>query len=113
MNLSYQDLGDEYQKTELLRCLRRLVNCTHLQLMDNRLSDLGKVTLPQCVHLNLARNQFSSPRKLPSAPKLQFLSLTDNQFSAIPSLASKYPNLKSLNFKGNPAEYSTQRYRVK
>ena len=113
VNLSYQDLGEAYQRSELLRCLSRLVHCTHLQLTDNSLTDLSKVTFPKCMHLNLSRNRFSSVKKLPSAPNLQHLSLADNHFTSIPSLALKYPNLKSLHFKGNPTEYSTQGYRVK
>lgn len=111
VNLSYQDLGDAYQRGELLRCLTRLVNCTHLHLTDNCLSDLSRVTLPVCTHINLSRNHFSSTRKLPSASRLQHLSLTDNHFTAIPSLSSKYPNLKSLHFRGNPVEFSSPQYR--
>ena len=113
VNLSYQDLGDAYQKSELMRCLSRLVNCTHLQLTDNGLSDLSKVCLPQCKHLNLSRNRFSSAKKLPSAPKLQHLSLTDNQFMSVPQLSSKYPNLTSLHFRGNPTEFGVRGYRFK
>ena len=107
VNLSYQDLGDAYQLKELQRCLRRLVHCTHLQLTDNCLTDLGRVTLPMCTHLNLSRNSFSSLRKLPSASNLQHLSITDNHFTTIPAFSSKYKNLKSLYFRGNPVEFST------
>ncbi len=47
VNLSYQDLGDPYQARNFHRCLKRLVRCRHLQLVDNSLTDLSGITLPK------------------------------------------------------------------
>ena len=105
VNLSYQDLGEEYQLKNFHRCLNRLHLCKRLQLMDNSLSSMKKVTLPCCVYLNLSRNQVASCTSLPKSPNLEHLSIASNNIvsmTSLQSLARKYPHLKTLMLKGNP-----------
>ena len=47
VNLSYQDLGDPFQRKEFQRVLRRLMRCENLQLIENSLQDLSSVLLPR------------------------------------------------------------------
>lgn len=47
LNLSYQDLGDPFQKENFLRILRRLIRVEKLQLVDNSLTNLSSVRLPR------------------------------------------------------------------
>ncbi len=106
VNLSYQNLGDEYQLRNFHRCLSRLHLCKRLQLMDNSLSSIKKVTLPSCVYLNLSRNRITSFTSLPMSPNLEHLSIANNNIVSmtnLQSLARKYPHLKTLTMKGNPA----------
>jgi tRNA wybutosine-synthesizing protein 2 len=46
-NLSFQDLGDDFQQENFLTTLRKLVRCEQLQLIDNSLTDLSSVSLPR------------------------------------------------------------------
>ena len=108
VNLSFQDLGDSYQRKHLDQFLGRLVQCTHLQLMDNSLSQLSGITLASCVQLNLARNSFSSFKKLPQAPLLESMNLASNEISSLSGLSvllRKYPHLQSLILRGNECEH--------
>ena len=84
----------------------RLVRCKQLQLMDNSLSDLSRICLPNCTILHLNRNSFQSFKKLPKCPNLQYLNLTENSISKLKGLSSlrKCP-LKSLVLTRNPIEY--------
>lgn len=47
LNLSYQDLGDPFQRENFLRILRRLIRVEKLQLVSDRLTDLSSVRLPR------------------------------------------------------------------
>lgn len=47
LNLSYQDLGDPFQRDNFLRILRRLIRVEKLQLVSDRLTDLSSVRLPR------------------------------------------------------------------
>ncbi len=51
VNLSYQDLGDPYQVKNFHRCLKRLIRCRHLQLIENSLTDLSSITLLKSVSI--------------------------------------------------------------
>ena len=88
------------------RVLMRLVRCKQLQLMDNSLSDLSKICLPNCTVLHLNRNSFQSFKKLPKCPNLQCLNLTENSVSKLKGLSylRKYP-LNTLVLTRNPVEY--------
>ncbi|KAF3848012.1 hypothetical protein F7725_021040, partial [Dissostichus mawsoni] len=66
LNLSYQDLGDPFQKENFLRILRRLIRVEKLQLVDNSLTNLSSVRLPRM--LNLQRNHLLCLRQLPKLP---------------------------------------------
>ena len=106
MNLSYQALGDPYQLKNFERVLMRLLRCTKLQLMDNSLTDLSRVSLPNCTELHLNRNCFQSFKKLPKCPNLEHLNLTENNISKLNGLSSlKKCPLKSLVLTRNPVEY--------
>ena len=47
LNLSYQNLGDPFQRENFLRILRRLIRVEKLQLVDNSLTNLSSVRLPR------------------------------------------------------------------
>lgn len=47
LNLSYQDLGDPFQRENFFRILRRLIRVEKLQLIDNSLTNLSSVRLPR------------------------------------------------------------------
>lgn len=47
LNLSYQDLGDPFQRENFLRILRRLIRVEKLQLVSDWLTDLSSVRLPR------------------------------------------------------------------
>ena len=84
----------------------RLVRCKQLQLMDNSLSELSRVCLPNCIMLHLNRNCFQSFKKLPKCPNLEYLNLTENSISKLNGLSSlKKCPLKSLVLTRNPVEY--------
>jgi len=106
VNLSYQALGDPYQLKNFERVLMRLVRCKQLQLMDNSLSELSRVCLPNCTMLHLNRNCFQSFKKLPKCPNLEYLNLTENNISKLNGLSSlKKCPLRSLVLTRNPVEY--------
>lgn len=104
-NLSYQDLGDPYQKKEFQRVLRRLIRCENLQLIENSIQDLSTVLLPRCTHLYLQRNFITDLRKLPRAPLLEHLSLQQNNVESLKGLeVLRKTGIQSLVLKGNPIE---------
>lgn len=116
-NLSYQDLGDPYQKKEFTRVLRRLLRCENLQLMENSIQDLSSVFLPRCTHLYLQRNFITDLRKLPRAPMLEHLSLQQNNVESLKGLeVLRKTTVQSLVLKGNPVEldphYRQQVFRI-
>lgn len=47
LNLSYQDLGEPFQRQNFLRILRRLIRVEKLQLVSDWLTDLSSVRLPR------------------------------------------------------------------
>lgn len=47
LNLSYQDLGDPFQRDNFLGILRRLIRVEKLQLVSDWLTDLSSVRLPR------------------------------------------------------------------
>ncbi|KAJ0063869.1 hypothetical protein NL108_012862, partial [Boleophthalmus pectinirostris] len=113
LNLSYQDLGDPYQRENFLRILRRLIRVEKLQLVDNSLTDLSSVRLPRCRILNLQRNHLVSLRALPKLPAVEHLCLSDNAISSLCGLgalgapgAQGNSHLRSLNLSRNPVTYS-------
>ncbi|XP_072247860.1 uncharacterized protein [Leuresthes tenuis] len=113
LNLSYQDLGDPYQRENFLRILRRLIRVEKLQLIDNSLTDLSSVRLPRCRMLNLHHNQLVCLRQLPKLPAVEHLCLSENAISSLGGLgALRNSPLRSLNLTRNPVTF-TQDYRAR
>uniref|UniRef100_A0A3B4ASB3 U2A'/phosphoprotein 32 family A C-terminal domain-containing protein n=1 Tax=Periophthalmus magnuspinnatus TaxID=409849 RepID=A0A3B4ASB3_9GOBI len=109
LNLSYQDLGDPYQRDNFLRILRRLIRVEKLQLVDNSLTDLSSMRLPRCRILNLQRNHLVSFRALPKLLAVEHLCLSDNAISSLCGLGALGNSpLRSLNLSRNPVTYSPQ-----
>ncbi|KAK7882866.1 hypothetical protein WMY93_029040 [Mugilogobius chulae] len=107
LNLSYQDLGDPYQKENFIRILRRLIRVEKLQLVDNSLTDLSSVRLPRCQILNLHRNHLVCLRLLPKLPAVEHLCLSDNAISSLSGLGALGNSpLRSLNLSRNPVTFS-------
>eukprot|EP00997_Jenningsia_sp_PLL12_P011149 NODE_864_length_1403_cov_113.293205_g719_i0.p1 GENE.NODE_864_length_1403_cov_113.293205_g719_i0~~NODE_864_length_1403_cov_113.293205_g719_i0.p1 ORF type:complete len:207 (-),score=55.65 NODE_864_length_1403_cov_113.293205_g719_i0:103-723(-) len=103
LNLSYQNLGEEYQYDQLLAFLKINKGCTVLALTDNFLTDLHDFDMPYLEELFLARNNILSFRDIPSIPTLRRLSLQENFVTNLEGLtAEKFPNLVRLSLKWNP-----------
>jgi len=103
INLSFQDLGHNYQRREFFRVLRRLVRCQHIQLMDNSLGDMSAIIFPRCTELYLQRNFVNHFKKLPAAPMLEHLSLQQNNIKSLDHITVlNKTKIKSLVLKDNP-----------
>ncbi|XP_037124619.1 uncharacterized protein LOC119133069 [Syngnathus acus] len=113
LNLSYQDLGDDFQEQNFLRILRRLIRVEQLQLVNNSLSNLSSVCLPRCRILNLHRNHLVSLHQLPKLPVVEQLCLSENAISSLEGLnALRNSPLRSLNLTLNPVTFF-QDYRAR
>uniref|UniRef100_A0A672YP86 U2A'/phosphoprotein 32 family A C-terminal domain-containing protein n=1 Tax=Sphaeramia orbicularis TaxID=375764 RepID=A0A672YP86_9TELE len=113
LNLSYQDLGDPFQKENFLRILRRLIRVEKLQLVDNSLTNLSTVRLPRCKILNLHRNHLVCLRQLPKLPVVEHLCLSENAIGSLLGLGTLGNSpLRSLNLTRNPVTF-TQDYRAR
>ncbi|XP_029374219.1 uncharacterized protein LOC115053552 [Echeneis naucrates] len=107
LNLSYQDLGDPFQKANFLRILRRLIRVEKLQLVNNSLTNLNSVCLPRCRILNLHCNHLVCLRQLPKLPAVEHLCLSENAISSLGGLgALENSPLRSLNLTRNPVTFT-------
>jgi hypothetical protein len=110
VNLSYQELGGQFQRRMLNSTLRKLIRCETLILVDNRLSDLSDFTFPCVKELNLSLNVFESCSKLPVCPRLETLNLTGNKISTITDV-SKLGSVRVLKLRNNPLVWTVADYR--
>ncbi|XP_072036435.1 acidic leucine-rich nuclear phosphoprotein 32-related protein-like [Amphiura filiformis] len=113
VNLSYQELGHDYQMENFLRILKRIMRAERIQLVDNEIKQLLKISFPRCRELNLRQNFFSKFKDLPKCPALEVLILSDNSITSLDDLhlLSAYP-LRSLDLRRNPISF-TPNYRQK
>ncbi|CAG12350.1 unnamed protein product, partial [Tetraodon nigroviridis] len=113
LNLSYQDLGDPFQRQNFLRILRRLIRVEKLQLVSDCLTDLSSVRLPRCKMLNLQQNHLVGLRQLPKLPVVEHLCLSENAIGSLGGLGAlgKAP-LRSLSLVRNPVSFTAD-YRAR
>lgn len=104
VNLSYQNLGDDYQTKEFMKILKLLKSCEELHIARNELRDLSKISLPVCRALNLTSNHISSFENLPKGAKLEHLNLTENDVMSLDGL-ERFKRLKTLHLTRNPISY--------
>ena len=103
INLSYQELGDDYQITHLRAILRGLKRAKRLILNDNDLSKLSDLRLPPSLEtLYVCRNEFTSFLDLPTCPNLKVLDASDNHIASLDGLLGLFPKLEALVLTGNP-----------
>ncbi|XP_062861090.1 protein tilB homolog [Trichomycterus rosablanca] len=106
LNLSYQDLGDDYQLENFKRILRRLIRVERLQLVDNTLSDLSSIRLPRCKILNLHRNHLTSFAQLPKLPSIECLCVSENNIYNLTELRLlQHTPIHTLTLRHNPCEF--------
>ena len=105
-NLSYQDLGHDYQERKFLDVLNSLEACRQLNITQNCLVNLKSVKLRKCKSLNATKNQISTFRRLPVCPHLLHLNLTENNISSLTG-CDNYKSLKSLVLLRNPIQYTS------
>ena len=110
VNLSYQELGGQFQIRMLNSTLKKLIRCETLILVDNRLSDLKEFTFPCVKELNLALNIFVNCSNLPVCPQLKVLNLTGNKISTITDI-SRFGSVEVLKLRNNPLVWTVPEYR--
>lgn len=110
VNLSYQELGGQYQARMLRSSLKKLIRCETLILVDNRLNDLSELTFPCVKELNLSLNIFQSCSKLPVCPQLKVLNLTGNKLSSVDDV-SRLGSVEVLKLRNNPLVWTVPEYR--
>ena len=110
VNLSYQELGGQFQSRMLNSTLKKLIRCETLILVDNRLSDLSEFTFPCVKEMNLSLNVFVSCSKLPVCPQLKILNLTGNKISTIKDV-SRFGCVEVLKLRNNPLVWTVPEYR--
>eukprot|EP01013_Petalomonas_cantuscygni_P011616 TRINITY_DN25149_c0_g1_i1.p1 TRINITY_DN25149_c0_g1~~TRINITY_DN25149_c0_g1_i1.p1 ORF type:complete len:360 (-),score=35.24 TRINITY_DN25149_c0_g1_i1:204-1163(-) len=102
LNLSYQSLGDPYQKEALRTTLALNPLVEILALTDNSLTDLAFASLPHVRQLYLSRNAFTSCLQLPALPQAHSLWVCDCHIVALDGLeTARFPSLRRLWLQGN------------
>ncbi|XP_013397896.1 uncharacterized protein LOC106164504 [Lingula anatina] len=110
-NLSFQELSDAYQRENFKRILKRLLRVQDLILVEDKLTELSSFSFPLCTHLNLNRNYISSFKDLPKIPRIQYLTISDNNIVNLNGLDNlRKTELRELNLKRNPVAF-TENYR--
>ena len=110
INLSYQEIGGNFQSYMLSKKLKKLIRCEMLILSDNRLSDLTEYTFPCMEVLNLSLNIFESFEKLPKCPKLRVLNLAGNKITSIDGIG-RFSSLEEVVLRNNPLVWTVPEYR--
>ena len=110
VNLSYQEIGGNFQSHMLRTNMKKLIRCEMLILSDNRLSDLTEYIFPCMEVLNLSLNVFESFTKLPKCPKLRILNLTGNKLSNFDGIG-RYVFLEEVILRNNPLVWTVPEYR--
>ncbi|XP_033642096.1 protein phosphatase 1 regulatory subunit 7-like [Asterias rubens] len=111
VNLSYQELADRYQMENFLRILKRLIRAKTIQLINDDIEDLSKVSFPACSLLNLNNNYLKSFKKLPKCQNLKILNLSDNSIKTLDGLQSlQNSGLVTMDLRRNPVCF-TEHYR--
>eukprot|EP00117_Sycon_ciliatum_P006518 scpid50805/ scgid10021/ U2 small nuclear ribonucleoprotein A&apos len=107
VNLSYQNLGDPYQKANFKRIMKRLSRCQRLQLIDNHIENLSGFSLPVCVYLNLTKNHIRSFKQLPKLAMILHICLSENAIESLDGLKSALGStqITKLQLKGNPVVF--------
>jgi len=101
-----QDLHHGYQKGNIGRILERLKAVVYLNLIDNELLDLSSFSFPCCEYINIDNNYLTSFKLLPKIPKVQLLTMQDNDLNnldGITCLAST--SLEEMYLNGNPVSF--------
>ncbi|XP_022343535.2 uncharacterized protein LOC111136738 [Crassostrea virginica] len=109
----YQELDNNYQRSNFRSILGRLRSVEQLYLTDNGLQDLSSFSFPRCEVLNLNNNFLSSFKHLPSIPKIRILTMEDNDVDSFNGLAKlRSSTIEELYLNGNPVTFQIN-YRPK
>ncbi|XP_052820778.1 uncharacterized protein LOC128246557 [Mya arenaria] len=107
VNLSYQELQDDYQRRNMLRILSRCVMAHTINLSQNTLYYLGKMTFPSCLHININDNYLKSFLGFPTLPKVESITAKNNAISDIRGLHRLQGTpLQELDLRGNPLAFN-------
>lgn len=115
INLCYQELQHEYQRTNFIRILSRCQSAELINVSHNNIISLGSLTFPSCIHFNANFNYIKFITRLPSLPKVKTITATNNAIESLDGL-KKYrgcSHLEELYLSGNPVTfYPNYRQRV-
>eukprot|EP00696_Hemimastix_kukwesjijk_P013188 gnl/Hemi2/26553_TR8923_c0_g1_i1.p1 gnl/Hemi2/26553_TR8923_c0_g1~~gnl/Hemi2/26553_TR8923_c0_g1_i1.p1 ORF type:complete len:275 (-),score=116.82 gnl/Hemi2/26553_TR8923_c0_g1_i1:140-964(-) len=101
LNLSYQDLGQQYQMKNFKAFLSSLQNVRSLNISHNQLYDLKDVYIAHVQTLYLNNNKLKRFKQLPNCPRLKVLNLADNLIEDVEDL-EWCEFLEELTLRGNP-----------
>eukprot|EP00003_Mantamonas_plastica_P010949 TRINITY_DN204_c2_g1_i3.p1 TRINITY_DN204_c2_g1~~TRINITY_DN204_c2_g1_i3.p1 ORF type:complete len:278 (+),score=118.81 TRINITY_DN204_c2_g1_i3:500-1333(+) len=101
LNLSYQDLGTEYQLDHLKKNILVDLKVSELIMTDNEIKDLHDIKLPTVERICLARNEFDSFSKLPRLNNCVELNLAGCKINTLNGM-EKFKSVQSLVLRGNP-----------
>ncbi|KAH3874300.1 uncharacterized protein LOC127869197 [Dreissena polymorpha] len=107
VNLSYQELQEEYQKRNLIRILKRCVSAKQINLAHNTLDNIKDVSFPRCEYINLNDNFLFGFWCLPELPAVKSLTARNNAIKIWKGIAGlKGTPLEELDLRGNPITFT-------